>query len=80
MSEHPPDSEWFQRQLGERWQTAGDGIYRLADERPADTEAGVGPDPAEPELVDDLEPFREQGSSDAHDAAPPTRRRRWLRR
>jgi hypothetical protein len=78
MSDHPPDSEWFQKQLGERWQTAGDGIYRLVEDRPGDP--GPGQEAPEPELIDDLEPFREAGSSDADDAAPPARRRRWLRR
>jgi hypothetical protein len=61
MADHPPDSEWFQRELGERWQTAGDGIYTLVDDRPADP-LPKPDDRPESELLDDLGPFPGGGS------------------
>jgi hypothetical protein len=89
MAEHDPKGtrtsneahgEWFAKVLGERWQTDGDGIYRLVEEP---SSGDVRPEPettaTEEEVVDEIEPFRhvQEGRDDN---APPTRRGRWLRR
>jgi hypothetical protein len=57
--------ETFAGILGDRWQTSGDGIYRLADER-------------EPESVDEVEAHRAESESSDHADLLPLRR--WLRR
>jgi hypothetical protein len=51
--------------LGDRWQTSGDGIYRLADER-------------ESEPIDEVEAHRARPESSDHADLLPLRR--WLRR
>jgi hypothetical protein len=56
--------ETFAGILGDRWQTAGDGIYRLA-------EGG------DPEPIDDVEAHRARSESDRADLLPL---RRWLKR
>ena len=55
--------EWFARQLGERWQPAGDGTYRYVDDLP-DVPEDSEP-PARDDLVDALDPSRSE--------APPAR-------
>jgi hypothetical protein len=59
--------EWFARQLGERWQPAGDGIYRYVDDLP-DAPAGSEP-PDRDDLVDALDPSRHE-EPPARDAPP----------
>ena len=34
--------EWFAEALGERWTTAGDGIYRLVEDDPVNDETSNG--------------------------------------
>jgi hypothetical protein len=59
--------EWFARQLGERWQPDGDGIYRYVDDLPdaSDGTEPLGPD----ELVDALDPSRRE-EPPARDGSP----------
>jgi hypothetical protein len=57
--------ETFASILGDRWQTSGDGIYRLSDDR-------------EPEPIDDVEAHRARPESPDRAALLPLRR--WLRR
>ena len=66
--------EWFARQLGERWQPAGDGIYRYVDDLPDAPENQV---PSErDDLVDALDPSRyeEAPARDASPNEPPARK------
>jgi hypothetical protein len=53
--------------LGDRWQTSGDGIYRLADD-------------TEPESVDDVETHRARAQPESFDRPDVAPLRRWLRR
>jgi len=57
--------ETFASILGDRWQSSGDGIYRLADN-------------SEPEPIDDVEAHRARPKSSDHADLRPLRR--WLRR
>ena len=58
--------EWFARQLGERWQPDGEGIYRYVDDLP-DPPEGAGP-PERDDLVDALDPSRQEAQP-ARDAS-----------
>jgi hypothetical protein len=51
--------------LGDRWETSGDGIYRLSDDR-------------EPEPIDEVEAHRARPESSERGELLPLRR--WLRR
>ncbi len=88
MAEHDQDtagegggkgqSDWVADLLGERWETDGDGIYRLVERLDP---AATGPAVSEHELLADLEPpAPHPDSGRVGDVDEPARGRRWLRR
>jgi hypothetical protein len=67
------NDESFAKLLGERWQTTGDGIYRLVEDTVESAE-----DAAPEDDVGDAPEPTEQG--DQRETERAERRRRWLKR
>jgi len=65
--------ESFSKLLGERWQTSGDGIYRLVEDTIESAEDAA----PEEELSDAIDPSRQ---GDRREDEPQPVRRRWLKR
>ncbi len=86
------NSDWFAKQLGDGWQTSGDGIYEYVEEQPDAVERHGSPrvdDVAEPpltrrsdEIKNHLGRPRAGGSGSSSFLSPTTelcfRRRSWL--
>jgi hypothetical protein len=58
---------WFAKQLGEGWQTSGDGIYTFVSDEPSESSDS---EVIEPHLVDHVAPARQPSDDCKSDSVP----------